>query len=81
MAQVWLEATYDMTFLICMLILNSYYSFFSWYDWLKMIVHCRYEVGLLDTTKPKRKVLVWTQNMLSVWGRIGCFTCIAQVWF
>ena len=50
-AQVWLEVTYDVTPMWCMLSLCSGYSFFPWHGWFKMIVAYPYEVGLL--VRPK----------------------------
>ena len=79
MTQVWLEATYDMTPMWCMFSLSSGYGCFPWYNWLITIVPCRYEVGLIVTPMVDESDLEWSQDMLSVWGRMKCFTCIAQV--
>ena len=51
--------------------LASGYSFFPWYDWLKMIVPCQCEVGILVSPKVDESDLWWYQDMLSMWGRMG----------
>ena len=79
MAQIWLKATYDMTFMWCMFSLASGYSFFPWYDWLKMIVPCQCEVGILVSPKVDESDLWWYQDMLSMWGRMVCVKCFAQM--
>ena len=49
MAQVWVEATYDMIPMRSIFILGSSYGFFTWHYWLKIIVPCKCEGGLLET--------------------------------
>ena len=50
-AQVWLEATYNMTHKWCMLSLDGCYSCFPWHDWFNMIGPYQYKVGLQVTPK------------------------------
>ena len=69
MAQVWLEATYDMTPMICMFSLGSGYGCFPWHNWLKMTIPCQYEIGLLETPILKLKEQGWLHDM--IWGGLG----------
>ena len=80
-AQVWLDATYDIDTTWCMLRLNSLYSCLPWHDLNKIIVSCQYEVGQVETPKLKKKRLGWLQEIFSVSGRMGFFTWITQRFF
>ena len=80
-AQIWHEATYDITPTWCTLRLDSEYSYISWHCWLMMMVPWKDEVGVLETSKMTCKRIGWLQDILSVWGTMGCLIFIAQVFF
>ena len=81
MTQVLLGTSFDGTPMLCMFNLGSDDGSFPWHDWIIMIVPFKYEVGLLETPKLIEKGIGWIQQMLTVLGRMWCFTCIVHVWF